>query len=150
MFEIIFYVFSALLAYLDYKKFIVPNNILLTLLLMLIVFGIFENRLDINSFLISFALLVFFSALILIKPKMVLGGGDIKYIMIVAIFLEPILFPFFLIITGIVQTIFLIHAQMIQKKRYAAMVPAMLVSVIISSWLFNSSYFPFADVILKY
>ncbi len=149
MFEIIFYVFSALLAYLDYKKFIVPNNILLTLLVMLIVFGFFEDRLNINSFLISFALLLFFCALILIKPKMVLGGGDIKYIMIVALFLEPILFPFFLIITGIVQTTFLIHAQMIQKKRIAAMVPAMLISVILSTWLYHSSYFPFAQVIIK-
>ena len=147
MFEIIFYVFSSVLAYLDYKKFIVPNNILLTLLVMLIVFGFFENRLNVNSFLISFALLLFFCALILIRPKMVLGGGDIKYIMVVAIFLEPILFPFFLIITGVVQTIFLVHAQMIQKKRYAAMVPAMLISVMLSIWLHHSPYFPFAEFI---
>ncbi len=126
MFEIIFYVFSILLAYLDYKKFIVPNNILLTLFIMLIIFGLFEDRLNINSFFISFALLILFSALMVLNQKMILGGGDIKYIMVVAIFLEPILFPFFLIITGIVQTIFLIYAQIVQKKQKAAMVPAML------------------------
>jgi len=147
MFEIIFYVFSFVLAFLDFKKYIVPNNILLTLICMLVIFGIFENRLHVNSFIISFFILLFFSGLILINRKMILGGGDIKYMMVIAVFIEPILFPFFLIITGLVQSVFLIFAQVIQKKQYAAMVPAMLISVIISSWLYDSSYFPFASMI---
>jgi len=143
MFEVIFYLFSSLLAYLDYKKFIVPNKILGMLLIMLIISGLFENRLNVNSFFISFSLLVFFSILILVKPKMILGGGDIKYMMIVAIYLQPILFPFFMIITGIVQSLFLIYAKFVQKKRKVAMVPAMLLSVVISSLFYNSSFFPF-------
>jgi len=142
MYEIIFYVFSFLLAYLDFKKYIVPNSILLTLFCMLIIFGLLENRLNINSFFIAFALLVFFSGLMLINRKMILGGGDIKYIMVVAIFLEPILFPFFLIITGVVQSLFLIFIQFICKKEKTAMVPAMLLSVLLSQWLYTSSYFP--------
>ena len=142
MYEIIFYVFSFLLAYLDFKKYIVPNSILLTLLIMLIIFGLLESRLNINSFFIAFALLSFFSALILINKKMILGGGDIKYIMLVSIFLEPILFPFFLIITGVVQSLFLIFTQLICKKEKTAMVPAMLVSVLMSQWLYTSNYFP--------
>ena len=144
MFDIIFYVFSSLLAYLDYKKFIVPNVIVLTLFVMLIIFGLFESRLNIYSIFISLAILLFFSGIILINRKMVLGGGDIKYMMIIAIFLEPILFPFFLVITGIVQSFFLIFAQAVRKKSKAAMVPAMLISVIISqqlqylpSWFFG-------------
>jgi len=147
MFEIIFYVFSSVLAYLDYKKFIVPNDILLTLLMMLIVFGLFEDRLNINSFGISFLLLVFFSVLMLLNRKMILGGGDIKYMMVIAIFIEPILFPFFLIITGIVQSSFLIFIQNIQKRKIAPMVPAMLISVILSTWFYNSTYFPFSNVL---
>lgn len=143
MFEIIFYVFSLVLAYLDYKKYIVPNNILLTMFGMLIIFGLLEDRLNLYSFFIAFALLLFFSGLILINRKMVLGGGDIKYIMVVAIFLEPILFPFFLIITGIVQSIFLIFMKLVKNKQMAAMVPAMLISVIISVWLYQSPLFPF-------
>jgi len=109
---------------------------------MLIIFGLFENRLDINSFFISGALLIFFSGLILVNKKMILGGGDIKYIMIIAIFLEPILFPFFLIITGIVQSFFVVFEQFIRKKEKTAMVPGMLMSVIISEWLYTTSYFP--------
>jgi len=130
------------LAYLDFKKYIVPNSILLTLFCMLIIFGLLENRLNINSFFIAFALLVFFSGLMLINRKMILGGGDIKYIMVVAIFLEPILFPFFLIITGVVQSLFLIFIQFICKKEKTAMVPGMLLSVLLSQWLYTSSYFP--------
>jgi len=142
MFEIVFYVFSFLLAYLDFKKYIVPNDILLTLLCMLLVFGLLENRLDINSFFIAGALLIFFSGLMLIKQKMILGGGDIKYIMVIAIFLEPILFPFFLIITGIVQSFFLVFIQLILKKEKTPMVPAMLISVMLSQWFYATSYFP--------
>ena len=143
MFEIIFYVFSFILAYLDFKKFIVPNNILLTLVVMLIIFGVFENRLNMNAFLIATALVLFFSSLIIVNKNMVLGGGDMKYMLVVAIFLEPFVFPFFLIITGVMQTIFLTFAQVVQKKQKAAMVPAMLISVILSNFLYSSSFFPF-------
>lgn len=146
MFEIIFYLFSFLLAYLDYKEHIVPNNMLLTLIIMLIIFGLFEDRLNIYSFVISFSLLIFFSALILINPKMILGGGDIKYIMVIALFLEPILFPFFLIITGLVQSFFIIFIQFIQKKKETPMVPAMLIAVIISNWLYSLPIFPFGKM----
>jgi|GEM_PF-1354766 len=142
MYEIIFYVFSFVLAYLDLKKYIVPNNIILAQICMLLIFGFLESRLNITSFFIAGALLIFFSGLMLVNRKMILGGGDIKYIMVVAIFIEPILFPFFLIITGIVQTLFLVFAQTILKKEKTAMVPAMLLSVIISSWFYTSVYFP--------
>jgi len=143
MFEIIFYVFSFFLAYIDYKKFIVPNKILFILLIMLIVFGLFEDKLNISSFLISFFVLVFFSISILINPSMILGGGDIKYMMIVAIFLQPVLFPFFLIITGVVQSLFLIYFQQIQKKQKVAMVPAMFIAVVMSQFYYDSPFFPF-------
>ena len=147
MFEIVFYVFSSLLAYLDYKRFIVPNIILLTLLLMLVVFGFIENRLNIYSILISLSILLFFSCIILINRKMVLGGGDIKYMMIIAIFLEPMLFPFFLVITGIVQSLFLVFAQVVQKKQKSAMVPAMFIAVIVSIQLQHSSLLPFGGML---
>jgi len=146
MFEIIFYVFSSLLAYIDYTKFIVPNKILLILLIMLIIFGLLENKLNINSFFISFSVLIFFSVLLLINPSMILGGGDIKYMMIVAIFLQPILFPFFLIITGIVQSLFLLYSQKINKKQKVAMVPAMFISVFLSQLYYDSSYFLFEKI----
>lgn len=147
MFEIVFYVFSALLSYLDYRRYIVPNVILLTLLLMLVVFGFIENRLNIYSIAISLSILLFFSGIILINRKMVLGGGDIKYMMIIAIFLDPMLFPFFLVITGILQSAFLVFAQVVQKKQKSAMVPAMFIAVIISIQLQHSSLLPFGGML---
>jgi len=146
MFEVVFYMFSILLAYIDYKKFIVPNKILIIFFILLIIFGLIENRLDINSFFIAFTLLVFFIGLILINPHMILGGGDIKYIMIVAIFLQPILFPFFLIITGVMQSLFLLYGQTIQGKKKVAMLPAMLISVVLSELYYSTTYFPFEKV----
>lgn len=147
MFEIVFYVFSALLSYLDCRRYIVPNVILLTLLLMLVVFGFIENRLNIYSIAISLSILLFFSGIILINRKMVLGGGDIKYMMIIAIFLDPMLFPFFLVITGILQSAFLVFAQVVQKKQKSAMVPAMFIAVIISIQLQHSSLLPFGGML---
>ncbi|PHS57989.1 MAG: hypothetical protein COB17_04635 [Sulfurimonas sp.] len=147
MFEIIFYLFSSILAYLDYKKFIVPNKILFIFLIMLLISGLLENKLNIISFYISFALLIFFSTLLILKPKLILGGGDIKYMMIVSIFLQPILFPFFMIITGLMQSLYLIYVQIVQKKRKAAMLPAMFISVLISNLFYHSSFFPFQKII---
>lgn len=78
---------------------------------------------------------------------MVLGGGDIKYIMVIAIFLEPILFPFFLITTGLTQSMFLIYAQYVKKKKVAPMVPAMLLAVIITLQLKNFSFLNLENIL---
>ena len=78
----------------------------------------------------------------LLKPTMILGGGDIKYMMLVAIYLEPILFPMFILITGVVQTLFLVYKQYYKKRRVAPMVPAMFLAVVITEILFIFSIYP--------
>jgi Flp pilus assembly protein protease CpaA len=60
---------------------------------------------------------------------MILGGGDIKYFMVVAIYLTPLYFPIFLLFCGIFQMILLIYFQKIKKRRTAPMAPAILISV---------------------
>ena len=65
-------------------------------------------------------------------PKIILGGGDIKYIMVVAFYLPFTLFPIFLIVTGILQAISLIYTQYVKKRRIVAMVPIMFFSVILT------------------
>lgn len=124
-----------ILAYYDCTKFKVPNKILGALFVSLLIFGYVEDKLDIYSFAISFFVLLFFVVLMIIKPKMILGGGDIKYMMVIAIFLEPILFPLFILVTGIVQSLFLIYKQLYKKRRVAPMVPAMVLSVAITQLL---------------
>jgi Flp pilus assembly protein protease CpaA len=101
----------------------------MVLLFSLFFFGYFEEKLHLYSFAISFFVLLLFVLLMVLKPKMILGGGDIKYMMVVAIYLEPILFPMFLLITGIIQTLFLLYKQLYKKRRVAPMVPAMFLSV---------------------
>lgn len=131
MFSFSFYLFSSLLAYFDFKYFKVPNVLVSTLFILLLFFGFVEQQLNIYSFAIAISVLLFFVALLLLQPKMVLGGGDIKYIILVALYLEPLVFPYFLIITGILQSILLVIKQKVFKRRTAPMVPVIFLSVII-------------------
>ena len=136
MFILTFYLFGFLLSYLDCTKFIVPNVILATCLVLLLFFGYFEQQLNIYSFILSILVLLFFIVLMILKPSMILGGGDIKYMMLVAIYIEPVLFALFILTTGIIQTIFLIYKQYYRKRRVAPMVPAMFISVFITEMLY--------------
>jgi len=132
IFYISFYIFSLLLSYTDCTKYKIPNITILTLVIFLIIFGLLENKLNLYSIVISFAILIFFVIILLAMPKAILGGGDIKYIMVVALFLEPLLFPLFLIISGICQTLFLLYFKKIKKRRVAPMAPAIFLAVILS------------------
>jgi len=137
MFSVVFYTFSLLLSYLDCRYFKVPNILLLTCLLLLLLFGFYQQQLNIYSFGISILVLLFFVLILLLRPKMILGGGDIKYMMIVAVYLNPMLFPLFLLTTGIVQTLFLVYKQILKRRKVAPMVPAMFISVIICELIFS-------------
>lgn len=143
MFSISFYIFSSLLSYTDFTRFIVPNNVLIAMSLMLIVFGIFESKIYINSIVLSFIVLLFFILLLLLKPTMILGGGDIKYMIVVAFYLGVHSFALFLVITGILQTFALLYVQNIKKRRVAPMVPMMFLSVIIVESLTALNLYPF-------
>ncbi len=62
--------------------------------------------------------------------------------MLVAIYLKPILFVLFILVTGIVQTIFLAYKQLYKQRRVAPMVPAMFIAVIITEILYLFGVFP--------
>lgn len=129
IFTLSFYIFSLLLSYTDCSKFKIPNITLSTLFLFLITFGFLEDKLNYISFIISLVILIFFVIILLIMPKQILGGGDIKYIMVVAIYLEPLLFPLFLILTGLCQALLLIFIQKYKRRKVAPMAPAIFMAV---------------------
>ncbi|MFK2823225.1 prepilin peptidase [Arcobacter sp. YIC-80] len=131
MFYIVFYVFSLFLSYLDLKKYIVPNIMLITMFIMLVVFGLLEDRIFINSIYLAFLMFVFFIVIFLLKKDLLLGGGDIKYMLLVTLLFEPIAFFLFVLITGIIQIIFLIYFQNIRKKPMTPMIPSMFMSVVL-------------------
>ena len=142
MFTISFYIFSLFLSYSDYKTFRIPNIIIGTMTLFLITFGIFENRLSLLSFILPVIILLFFIALMVFNKKLSVGGGDIKYYMVIALYLDIFLFPIFLIVTGLLQTFVLIFRQYIQKRRVVAMAPVIFCSVIITELLNFLGVFP--------
>lgn len=137
IFSLSFFIFSVLLSYLDCTKYRIPNITLFTLFIFLITFGFLESQLNLYSFIVSFAILLFFVIILLLMPNSILGGGDIKYMMVIAIYLEPILFPLFLVCTGLVQFLFLTVYQRIKKRRVAPMAPAMFLATIITIALHN-------------
>lgn len=143
LFHLSFYIFSLLLSYTDCTRYRIPNITLITLLAFLVIFGAIESKISVYSFIISFTILIFFVIMLLIMPKMILGGGDIKYMMVIAIYLNPYLFPLFLLMTGMVQMFFLIFYQKFRKRRVAPMAPAMFLAVVITELLFEFGVYPF-------
>lgn len=131
MFVISFYIFSLFLSYTDFKKFIVPNDLILTLTLMLIVFGLLESKIYISSIILVLCILALFIGILLINRTQILGGGDIKYMMLVGLFLGLEKFFLFLIISGVLQSLALLYKQQIKKRRVAPMVPMMFLAVIL-------------------
>lgn len=142
LFTLSFYFLSVILVYFDCKRFLVPNEIIFSLFSLLIVFGIIEEQLTIYSFMVCLLILVFFVILLLVSKNIILGGGDIKYMMIVGLYIEPILFPLFLLISGILQTLFLLFFQKFRKRRIAPMVPAMFIAVILTQAAYKLEVYP--------
>lgn len=143
MFILSFYIFSLFLSFTDYKKFIVPNNIVIAMSIMMLVFGFLESKIYTSSIILSFVILGFFIIIMLINRRLIIGGGDIKYMMIIALFLGLQSFALFLIVTGILQTLSLLYMQKIRKRRIAPMVPMMFISTIIVEILVLNGYYPF-------
>lgn len=125
-----FYIVSSFLIYFDCKRYIVPNELVGVLLLFVVLFGLINGTLNFHGFIVAFGLLMFFFLLYLLKFGYV-GGGDIKYLLVVSIYLEPLGFAYFLVICGFVQILFLVFYKRIKKRRFAPMVPAMVLSVLI-------------------
>lgn len=135
MVTISFYIFSIFLSYCDYKTFRIPNIILGTMSFFIIVFGIFEDRFTLFSFVAPILVLLFFISLLLINKNASVGGGDIKYYIVIALYLSPFAFAVFLIVTGVMQTFALLFRQLFQKRRVVAMGPVIFISVIITELL---------------
>jgi len=141
IFTISFYIFSFFLSFTDFKKFLVPNNLIITMSLMLLIFGFFESKIYISSIVLSLFILIFFILIMLINRRFIIGGGDIKYMMIVGLYLGLSSFALFLIITGLLQTITLLYIQNVNKRKIAPMVPVMFLSVILTEILIKYNFY---------
>lgn len=71
-----------------------------------------------------------------------IGGGDIKYLLIIAIYLEPLAFALFLVLSGLLQLLFLVFYKKIKKRRFAPMVPAMVLAVAFTEIAYMIGVYP--------
>ena len=147
MFTISFYVFSAFIAYIDYKMFRIPNIMTATLAIFLLIFGILEQTISKSSFVIPILVLLFFIGVMLINRQMILGGGDIKYYMVIGLYLDIFLFPLFLIVAGLLQTGALLYRQKVQKRKVVAMGPVIFLAVILTEIINATGVYPYVTKI---
>lgn len=136
MITITFYIFAFLLSYIDFKKFLVPDLLLLTMTILLLFFKIVENQIYVSSFITPLIILILYIIILLLFPKSILGGGDIKYSLVIAFYLPFMIFPYFLIVSGILQSIAIFINQKIRKRKILPMVPIMSISVLICELYF--------------
>jgi len=62
---------------------------------MLLIFGFLEKKIYISSVILVLIVLLFFIVIMLLNKEMILGGGDIKYMMAVALYLGVSSFALF-------------------------------------------------------
>jgi Flp pilus assembly protein protease CpaA len=126
----LFYFFSLILSYNDCTKYKVPNNIVIIFISSLLLLKIIAFKLTFSLFILPFIILILFILILLIFPKYILGGGDIKYFIIISFYLnDPLIFSYFLIISGILQSFWIFYRQKYKKRRVAPMIPILLFSV---------------------
>ena len=136
MITLTFYIFAFILSYIDFRRFLVPDLLLLTMTIMLLFFKIVENQIYVSSFITPLLVLVIYIIILLLFPKSILGGGDIKYSLVIAFYLTPLGFAYFLVISGILQSVAIFINQKIRKRKILPMVPIMTISVIICELYF--------------
>jgi Flp pilus assembly protein protease CpaA len=102
-----------------------------TMLVLLLFFGIAEERISYLSFFWPVALFVFLAFIYMLNQALYMAGGDVKYLMLSGLYLDFNLFPYFLLLCAVLQFVVLIYIQKIKKRRYVAMVPVMFSSAII-------------------
>ncbi len=131
MVDISFYIFSVVLSYFDIKERKGPNIIMSTLFLFVIVFGFLENKITQLSIVCFFIMFILFCLVLLLNRKAIIGGADIKYLLIITLYLKPIEFAYLLIISGVIQTIIIIYFKKIKKRRTSPMIPTIFFSVLL-------------------
>jgi len=136
-----FYIVSAFLVYFDCKRYTVPNELVSVLFMFVVVFGLIDSSLTWYSLILPVLLVVIFW-LVSMTGLGYVGGGDIKYLLVTAIYLEPLVFALFLVLSGVLQLLFLVFYKRIKKRRFAPMIPAMVLAVALSEIAYKIGVYP--------
>lgn len=131
MVEISFYIFSVVLSCFDIKERKGPNTIMGTLFLFIIVFGLLEEKLTYISVSMFFVMFIIFCLILIVNKHSIIGGADIKYFLIITLYLQPLAFAYLLIISGVIQSFLIVYFKKIKKRRTAPMIPTIFFSVLL-------------------
>ena len=123
---IFFITVSIIISYIDIKKELIPDKIILPSLVVLAILKYFENTLDWQSFLAVFIVLVVF--LIPIILNMAFGGGDLRFGAFCALFLGLKPIGLFIMLSGIIHLVI----TLVLKKKSFAFAPSMSVAALLA------------------
>ena len=136
---LIFYIFSLFLSYNDCKSYTVPNFLVFTMFLMMLVFGFIESKIIFSSIVLSVLVLIFFIIVLLIKPTMILGGGDIKLAFVIGYALGFRLSLIAIILSSFLALPYSVASLKLQKNNEVPFGP-FLVSSLFIVFLFQDKF----------
>lgn len=123
---IYFIIISFVIAYIDSKKRIIPDKVIIPAFVGLLILKWLDIGLSLNDAIAVVLILVIF--LIPIILNMAFGGGDLRYGAFCALFVELGSIGYFILFSGMIHLILL---TILKKKSYG-FAPAMSVAAIIS------------------
>jgi len=115
----VFIFFGSVLSYIDYKRQMVPDKIVLPAIIILIVAKYIQNKLFLEDFVGAFIVIAIF--LIPIALNMAFGGGDLRFGFFCALFVGLGGVGYFILLSALIHLLFLV----LTKKQVFGFVPAM-------------------------
>jgi len=124
-----FIVIAFMISYIDFKKNIIPDKIIIPAILLLIVLKLYENNLSLYDVTaVSLVLLIFVIPIIF---DMEFGGGDLRYGVFCALFTGLNTIGYFIMLSGIIHLLIL----GITKRRSHGFAPAMSLAAMLSYFI---------------
>lgn len=128
--SISFYLISLALVLTDIKHYRIPNILVLFLLVSVLFFRFIDGDLSFFDFFPSIFLIFIFWIFDKFRFGLV-GGGDIKYMMVASLYLGYLVFPYFLIVFGILATLFILFWQKSKPNKDVPMMPTLALGVLV-------------------
>ena len=121
-----FIIIALIISYIDAKKGLIPDKIILPAIAILIVLKYFDNVLSIYDFIAAGIVLVLF--VIPIALNMAFGGGDLRFGVFCALYVGLNSVGYFILLAGVIHLLFLL----LLKKRSFGFAPAMSIAALLS------------------
>lgn len=124
-----FIIIACIVSYIDSKRSVIPDKIIIPAIVILIALKWFEQSLSLYDFIaVAVVLAIFMIPLVL---NMAFGGGDLRYGAFCALFIGLDAVGYFIMLSGIIHLVIL---SIVKQKSYG-FAPAMSIAAIMSYFI---------------